>query len=95
MASDEETLLLLLLRRRRRQKRRRQTRSLWVEEILMYREQDGNFFTLYPSLRRNENKFFNYFRMSTAPFDELTTILKASISRRDTVIRTLGLFALD
>ncbi|XP_050351879.1 uncharacterized protein LOC126774408 [Nymphalis io] len=86
MASDEETLLLLLLRHRRRQ-RKRKTRSVWVEEILMYREQEGDFYTLYPRLRRSEKKFFNYFRMSIASFDELTSILKLSISRQDTVMR--------
>ncbi|XP_050354264.1 uncharacterized protein LOC126778588 [Nymphalis io] len=86
MASDEETLLLLLLRHRRRQ-RKRKTRSVWVEEILMYREQEGDFYTLYPRLRRSEKNFFNYFRMSIASFDELTSILKLSISRQDTVMR--------
>lgn len=85
MNSEEETLLLLLLRRRRR-KRKRKTRA-WVLEILMNRGQDGHFFTLYPLLRRNEEQFFNYFRMSIASFDELTAILQDSITRQNTIMR--------
>ncbi|KAK9875838.1 hypothetical protein WA026_009623 [Henosepilachna vigintioctopunctata] len=63
MDSDEEALLLLLLLRRRR-RRRRQKRKFWVHPILQLREQHGQFHHLFMELRSDEEKFFNYFRMS-------------------------------
>jgi hypothetical protein len=36
----------------------------------------GAFYTLFPKLREHEEKFSNYFRMSTKSFDELHMKLK-------------------
>lgn len=74
-----------LLHRRRR--RRRKTRNLWVHPINQRRSDAGIFHTLYEQLRSDEDKFFNYFRMSTASFDELHEKLRSAISHQNTKMR--------
>jgi len=65
--------LWLIHRRRKWQKR---NRLLWVHPINQRREEVGIFHTIFEGLRDDENKFFNYFRMSVASFDELHERLK-------------------
>lgn len=84
MDFEEEALLLLLLIRRRR---RRKKRKLWVHPILETRNYNGEFNHLFSELRLDEEKFFNYFRMSISSFDELCNILKDKIKREDTIMR--------
>jgi len=47
----------------------------------------GLFYTLFNDLRNDENKFFNYFRMSCASFDELHGKLKDKLKRENTQFR--------
>lgn len=84
MDFEEEALLLLLLIRRRR---RRKNRKLWVHPILETRIYNGEFNHLFLEVRRDGEKFFNYFRMSFTSFDELCNILKEKIKREDTIMR--------
>jgi hypothetical protein len=44
--------------------RKRNKRKLWVHPV-------GAFYTLHDDLCSDERKFFNYYRMSSAPFTEL------------------------
>ena len=55
----------------RRLRRRRIKRTYWVHPINEKTEQAGTFHTFLEELRNDENKFFNYFRMSIPSFDEL------------------------
>ena len=48
----------------------------------------GAFHVLYSDLKANEEKFFNYFRMSSPTFEELVSKLKDGIIRQDTVMRS-------
>lgn len=79
--------LLSLLLYRRRAKRRQKNRQIWVHPINERREDVGAFYTLFPDLRNDEDKFFNYFRMSIASFDELHIRLKSKIQRQNTTMR--------
>lgn len=84
MNFDEEALLLVLLLRKKRCRKRRST---WVHPILQSRGQYGMFHTLYPQLRDDGDKFFNYFRMSMTSFDELTNIVRQKLQRVDSIMR--------
>ncbi len=79
--------LLALLLFRRRLKRRQKNRLIWVHPINQKREDVGAFYTLFPDLRNDEEKFFNYFRMSISSFDELHARLKDNIQRKNTKMR--------
>lgn len=71
----------------RRMKRRQIKRKYWIHPIINKREQLGTFYTLYNELRHDENKFFNFFRMSTASFDELHNKLQDFIKHENTKMR--------
>ena len=72
----------------RRRKRRQRKRHVWVHPINERREKVGLLYTLFEDLRRDENKFFNYFRMSIASFDELYEKLKDALQRQNTQFLT-------
>lgn len=42
---------------------------------------------LFPKLRKHDEKFFNYFRMSIKSFDDLLEIIKDSIDDYENAIR--------
>ncbi|CAG9840683.1 unnamed protein product [Diabrotica balteata] len=61
-------------------------RRLYVHPLIEQRAVAGEFVTLYGTLRADETKFFNYFRMSTSTFDELLAktgdkLIHASVRR--------------
>lgn len=84
MNRDQVIALLLY---RRRVKRKCKKRLIWVHEINQRREDVGAFYTLFPDLRNDDEKFFNYFRMSISSFDELHNRLKPHIQRENTQLR--------
>jgi len=67
-------------------KKKRQ-RKWWTHPINSSRLQ-GAFYALYSDLKADEEKFFNYFRMSSPTFEELVSKLKDGIIRQDTVMRS-------
>lgn len=77
-------IALWLIHRRRK---RRKCHRLWVHPITERREEVGTFNTLFGELRADENKFYNYFRMSITSFDELHVRLKNVLQRENTKMR--------
>jgi hypothetical protein len=77
---------LLLLLNQRRNPIQLQPR-LWVHQLWESRQQNGEFHTLVPELRRHPDKFFAYFRMSVDSFDELLAVLRPSIQKQNTSFR--------
>jgi len=71
----------------RRRKRQQKNRVFWVHPINARREEVGLFYTLFNDLRNDENKFFNYFRMSCASFEVLHEKLKRKLQRENTQFR--------
>ncbi|CAH1964555.1 unnamed protein product, partial [Acanthoscelides obtectus] len=65
----------------------KRNRLHWVHPINERREETGLFHTLFEDLRNDEKKFFNYFRMSMASFDELHDKLKNVLRRQNTKMR--------
>jgi len=64
-----------------------QRRQFWVHPINSERQSHGHYFQLYNQLRKDNVKFFNYFRMSISSFDELLSYIKNDIKRQDTNMR--------
>ncbi|GBN46829.1 hypothetical protein AVEN_51539-1 [Araneus ventricosus] len=71
----------------RRLRRRRIKRNYWVHPINQKREQIGIFHTLLKELQKDENKFFNFFRMTIPSFNELHQRLKTKILRKNSKMR--------
>ena len=51
-------------------------RCMWVHPINNLRFEKGEYFVLYPDLRNYEDKFFNWYRMSTKKFDYLLKMIQ-------------------
>lgn len=83
--NDKQIIALWLYNRRR--KRQQKNRVFWVHHINARREEVGLFYTLFNDLRNDENKFLNYFRMSSASFDKLHGKLKDKLQRENTQFR--------
>ena len=64
-----------------------QMRSLWVHPINNLRFEKGEFFMLYPDLRWYEDRFFQWYRMSTRKFDQLLCIVQNALRKQPTNFR--------
>ena len=62
-------------------------RRMWVHPINNLRFEKGEYFVLYPDLHKYEDKFFNWYRMSTKKFDYLLKMIQRRILRRNTNYR--------
>ena len=62
-------------------------RRMWIHPINNLRFEKGEYFVLYPDLRWYEDKFFNWFRMSTKKFDYLLKVVQRRISKQNTNYR--------
>ena len=66
--------ILLLLLNRRRQRRQRRDRRWYVRPLNTTRDQDGEFVSLVLPMRSlDEERHFQYFRMSAPKFDDLVS----------------------
>ncbi|RXN38386.1 ANTAGONIST OF LIKE HETEROCHROMATIN PROTEIN 1-like protein [Labeo rohita] len=80
---DSDVLALCLLRRRRQLLQKR----LWVHPILRSRNERGEFHSLIQELHLDEDRHKEYFRLSTAEFDRLLTMVAPVIEKQDTTLR--------
>ena len=62
-------------------------RHMWVHPINNLRFEKGEYFILYPDLRKFEDKFFNWYRMSMKKFDYLLKLIQRRIFRWNTNYR--------
>lgn len=79
----KRTIAKCFLYRRIQKYRKQRNRIFWVHPINQRRDE----VSLMKEIRADENKFFNYFRMSISSFDELHNLLKNSIQRQNTNMR--------
>ena len=59
----------------------------WVHEINLERKDFGEFDTLMPELRKGEKLFYIYFRMPSECLDEILSLIKEDITKKDTNYR--------
>jgi hypothetical protein len=69
-------------------RKKKKNRRFWVHPFLMEKTVSSLFYTMYPRMKEDGAKFFNYCRMSLASLDELLEILRSSLTRQDTIMRT-------
>ena len=79
---EDELFLLLLLHRRRRRRR-----TVWIHPILRRRQQFGEFHRLVQELRLDDQRFFQYFRMTPETFENLLAIVGSHIRKQTTNYR--------
>jgi hypothetical protein len=86
MYLDEYVMLLWLFYRRWNTKRR--NRRYWIHPIISERREEGFFYTLWPQLKGDDEKF-NFTTMSQASFSELLgavqELTKENTTMRDTI----------
>ncbi|KAL4090147.1 hypothetical protein QTP88_025046 [Uroleucon formosanum] len=68
-------------------RRRQKNRKFWVHPLLSDRSTKGLFNLFYNDLRKYEDKFFNYLRMSVNSFDELMEQLREDLTGQQTNMR--------
>ena len=85
MASNEKLVVALLAKKKR--KRRSAERKVHVHPILSSKMYTGVHHTLFPDLCPDEEKFFNYFRMSKPSFEELLSYVRKDITGTTTKLR--------
>ena len=62
-------------------------RSVWIHPINNLRFEKGEFFMLYHDLRKYEDRFFGWYRMSMKKFDELLGIVGNALWKKCTKFR--------
>ena len=62
-------------------------RSVWIHPINNLWFEKGEFFMLYRDLRKYEDRFFGWYRMSTKKFDELLGIVGNALWKKCTKFR--------
>lgn len=70
--------------------KRRKARRWSVHPINCSRYVDGAFRNLYGMLREDEDKFFNYTRLSTRSFDELVALFQETIKTKEDIVQGLS-----
>lgn len=65
---------------------RKKTR-IWIHSINLERHLHGEYHTLLPELRKDEERFYIYFRMTSDCFDEILNLIKSEICKQDTNYR--------
>jgi hypothetical protein len=68
-------------------RKRKKKRKFWVHPLLSDRSTKGLFNLFYNDLRKYEDKFFNYLRMSIKSFDELLELLQQDLTGQQTNMR--------
>lgn len=70
---------------------KKKRRRRWsVHPINSVRYVEGVFHNLYRKLREDDDKFFNYFRMSQKSFDELAVKFRKAVETNNTLMQGLA-----
>ncbi|XP_022160835.1 uncharacterized protein LOC111026950 [Myzus persicae] len=63
-------------------------RRYWIHPFNTTREETRRFLNFYEKIRLNSDKFFTYYRMSIASFDELMMKIRPYITKQETKFRS-------
>ena len=64
-------------------KKREKKRKYWIRKVFRVREEEGEFYTLFGSLKDNGQKFFKYFRMGSSKRENLKQLLHTYIEKKN------------
>lgn len=70
-----------------RKPRKKNKKRYWIHPLLETRKEFGQFASCFQELKKHQDKFFGYVRMSVSSFEELLTVLYDSIKGQDTKFR--------
>ena len=56
--------------------------EIWVHPLNRFRLDEGEFYSLYPDLKHYRQKFFTFYGMPVAKFDELLWLITPRIRRK-------------
>ena len=65
----------------------RRIRTMWIHPINSARLEKGEFYTLYPDLRRYDDRFFEMYRMHVSQFDYILEMLQPWLEKQVTSFR--------
>ena len=82
--SDEDIVLAVMISNKSKKRKRKE----WVNEVCFERKEFGQFETLVKrNLYTDEDKFFNYFRMTPHQYGTVLSLVKYDIKKCDTRFR--------
>lgn len=88
MDIDEDVVVVgLILGEEEEERKRKRKARFWIHNINRKRLGFGEFHTLFPDLVEDDDKFFQYFRMTHEKFECLLRYLEESLFRHDTNFR--------
>lgn len=86
-SSDDEEVMIVAAILTEDESKKKRKRSTWIHPINRKRLNLGEFHHLFNDLKEDENKFFQYFRMSPTKFSELGDILEHELTFQNTSFR--------
>ena len=81
---ENAVITVILLRRLRRARRQR---SVWMHPLTSDRLTIGQHYTTMNILRNDNDKFYNFFRMSQGTFDQLLSLIEVHVTKESTNMR--------
>ncbi|XP_047510278.1 protein ANTAGONIST OF LIKE HETEROCHROMATIN PROTEIN 1-like [Pieris napi] len=70
-----------------RKQRKKNKKRYWIHPLLETRNEFGQFASCFQELKKHQDKFFGYVRMSVSSFEELLTVLYVTIKGQDSKFR--------
>ena len=80
----KKVVIAYLLRKKKEEKMKKKH---WVHPLFQNKKRQGAFHNLIQELKDDDEKYFNYFRMSKASYYELLHRLGPALQRQDTTFR--------
>lgn len=85
--SEEELAIIAIALDDEQLEQPKKKRRFWVHAAWQKRSKEGEFASLYKELQNDEDKFWDYFRMSEECFDSILQKIRPLIQKRDTNFR--------
>lgn len=67
--------------------KQKKKKKYWIHPFLQTRDETRHFEIFFENLKKYEEKFFGYMRMSLKSFEELLSVLRTFITKEDTRFR--------
>ena len=85
--SEDDYLFLLIGTVLNKRIKRKKKPRFWIHFIISKRQNWGYFYTIYNEIIKDQEKFFNFTRMSRETFQELFSVIRKPCLKRDTAMR--------